>query len=438
MSKLASIAAGAFACALAFGAAAQNGPPPIPPWVPPAPGQPVETGAPHGKNQQPAFPGQTRGPYAPSHVDYQVTTVARGLEHPWGIAFLPDGRMLVTEKAGRMRIVTPDGKVSPPIGGIPAVDARQGGGLLDVEVDPDFKANHLIYWAYAEPRGNGAGLSVARARLEIRPGPDPRLETFEKGAPLVGDRGERVTVQNVQVIFRALPTEDSYRSFGSRIAFGRGGTLFISNGDLDFDPYRPLVQDLSTDIGKVLRINRDGSIPKDNPYRGVKGARPELWAVGFRNPLGAAVDPATGDLWTDENGPFGGDELNHVRPGKNYGWPVITYGAEYSGAPVGEGLTQKAGMQQPVYYWDPVIAPSGLMFYTGELFPAWKGSVFIGALRLKRLERLQIKGDRVVGEEPLLTDQDERIRDVKQGPDGAIYVLTDNARGRVLKVTPKP
>lgn len=423
--------------AAASAALAQNRPPPQPPWVPPPPGQPVESQPPNAPGQQPAFPGQTRGPYEPTHVDLDVKVITNELSHPWGLAFLPDGRALVTEKVGRMRVVSMDGKVSPPVGGLPGIDERQGGGMFDVQLDPDFRTNHLIYFAYSEARGNGAGLTVARARLVDRPGPDPRLETFEKGAPLVGDAGERITLENIQVIFRAMPTEDSYRSFGSRLAFGRGQTLFITNGDLDFDPYRPLVQDLSTDIGKVLRINRDGSIPRDNPYVGVKGARPEIWAVGFRNPLGGAVDPKTGDLWTTENGPRGGDELNHVRPGKDYGWPVITYGEEYSGMPVGAGLTQKAGMEQPVYYWDPVIAPSGLMFYTGSLFPAWRGSLFIGSLRQQHLVRLSVKDDRVTGEERLLTDLHERIRAAVQGPDGAIYVITDADRGKLIRLSPK-
>ena len=421
--------------AAASAALAQNRPPPQPPWVPPPAGQPVEN-QPANTTLHPAFPNQTRAPYEPTNVALEVTTVTSELAHPWGLAFLPDGRALVTERVGRMRLVSKDGKVSPPIGGLPSVDERQGGGLMDVEVDPDFKKNHLVYWVYSEPRGNGAGTTVARARLMIRPGPDPRLETFEKGAPLVGDRGEKITVENVKVLFRQMPTEDSYRSFGSRIAFGRGQTMFITTGDLDFDPYRPLVQDLKTDIGKVVRINRDGTIPKDNPYRRVKGARPELWAVGFRNPLGGAVD-AHGDLWEDENGPRGGDELNHVRPGKNYGWPVITYGEEYSGKPVGEGIAQKAGMEQPVYYWDPVIAPSGLMFYTGKLFPAWKGSIFVGSLRQQHLVRLSVKDDRVVGEERLLTDLHERIRAAVQGPDGAIYVITDADRGKLIRLSPK-
>ncbi len=414
-----------FAAAIVLGlatvAAAQDLPPPPPPnapaWVAPAPGQPVESQPPEGKSQAPAFAGQTRAPYQPTHVAIDVKTYAADLVNPWGLAFLPDGRLLVTERIGRLRIVSRDGKVSPPVAGLPSVDERFGGGLLDVAVDPDFRTNHLIYWAYGEPRGDGSGTTVARARLVAVGG------------------GARV--QGVQILFRMQPTVDSVRSFGTRIAFGRGKTLFVSLGDRDFDEFRPLVQRLDTDIGKVVRINRDGSIPRDNPYLRVKGARPELWAVGFRNPMGAAVDPRTGELWTDENGPRGGDELNHVRGGRNYGWPVITYGVEYSGEKVGEGLTRKAHMEQPVYYWDPVIAPSGLAFYEGDLFPAWKGSLFIGSLRQKHLVRLSLDGDRVVGEERLLTDLNERIRAVQPGPDGALYVLTDGDHGRVLRLVPK-
>ena len=407
----------ALACGLAAEARAQAPPPPPEaPWVAPAAGQPVETAAAHGKDQTPAFPGQTRAGYRPSNVAFDVQTVADGLEHPWALAFLPDGRMLVTEKQGRLRIVAADGTLSPPVAGLPAVDARQGGGLMDVIVDPGFATNRLIYWVYSEPRGDGSGATVARARLSAS-GP--------------------ARVEDIQYIFRMTPTVDSVRSFGARMAFGKDGTLFIGLGDRDFPEWRPLIQPLDTDIGKVVRINPDGSIPKDNPYLNTAGARPELFAVGFRNVLGVAIDPRTGKLWTHENGPFGGDELNQVQGGRNYGWPVISYGREYSGGKIGEGLTQKAGMEQPVYYWDPVVAPSGMAFYTGDRFPAWKGSLFIGSLRQKHLIRLVLEGDRVVGEERLLTGENERIRDVRQGPDGALYLLTDADKGRVIRLAPK-
>jgi glucose/arabinose dehydrogenase len=439
-----SIALGAaLALALAGAAAAQTlppPPPPLPPWVPPPAGKPVEYEPPNAKTQTPAFPGQTRGPYEPTHVAYEVKTIADGLEHPWGLAFLPDGRMLVTERPGRLRIVAPDGKVSTPVAGLPQVDGREGGGLMDVEVDPDFATNHLIYWAYAEPRGDGAGTTVARARLVFTPGDQDLVKVFALPASdsmVATSLAGGAHVEDIQTIFRTSPTVDTTRSFGSRIVFGAGQSLFITIGDFDFDPYRPLVQRLDTDVGKVVRINRDGSIPKDNPYLNVKGALPELWAVGFRNPLGAAIDPKTGDLWTNENGPRGGDELNHVRAGKNYGWPLITYGEEYSGQHVGEGKTQAPGMEQPVYFWDPVIAPSGMEFYTGALFPAWKGSLFLGSMRQKHLVRLSIKDDRVTGEERLMTETGYRIRGVRQGPDGALYVITEEARGKLLKLVPK-
>ncbi len=404
-------------------AAAQDLPPPppanAPAWVPPQPGQPVERQPPEARSQTPAFAGQTRAPYQPTHVAFEVKTFASDLVNPWGLAFLPDGRLLVTERIGRLRIVSKHGEVSPPVAGLPSVDERFGGGLLDVAVDPDFPSNRLIYWAYGEPRGDGSGTTVARARLVA-----------------VGEGGARV--EGVKVIFRMQPTVESVRSFGARLAFGRDKTLFVSLGDRDFDQFRPLIQRLDTDIGKIVRINRDGSVPRDNPYLRVRGARPELWAVGFRNPLGAAVDPRTGELWTDENGPRGGDELNHVRGGRNYGWPVISYGVEYSGDGIGEALTRKAGMEQPVYFWDPVIAPSGLAFYEADLFPAWKGSLFIGSLRQKHLVRLTLDGDKVVGEERLLSDLGERIRAVAAGPDGALYVLCDGEHGRVLRLAPKP
>ena len=399
-------------------ASAQTAAPPAQPSCPaPKAGEPVECQARNAKTFEPAFPGQTRAPYAPSGVAFEVQTVAEGLENPWGMAFLPDGRMLVTEKAGRMRIVTADGKVSPPIGGVPAVDARQGGGLLGIAVDPDFATTQTIFWCYADPRGDGAGTTAVRARFVPLPGGGARVE-------------------DVKPIYMMKPTVDTWRSFGCRIAFGRDKTVYISTGDLDFDPFRPLVQDMSTTVGKMIRVNRDGSIPADNPYVNTKGVPPEVFATGFRNSLGLAIDPATGKLWENENGPRGGDELNQVNAGKNYGWPVISYGTEYSGAPVEGGITQKAGMEQPVYYWDPVIAPGGMTFYTGGLFPAWKGSLFVGSMRQKHLDRLVIKNDKVVGEERLLVDQNERIRDVVQGPDGALYVLTDDQKGRMLKLVP--
>ena len=366
----------------------------------------------NGVGQAPAFPGQTRAPLVKGGVLFDVHPVAEGLEKPWGLAFLKSGDMLVTEKPGRLRIVSKDGKLSEPVAGLPEVYPAKQGGLLDVAVGPD----DLIYWSYAEKREGGDGTAVARGRL-VR-GPKPRME-------------------DVKVIWRMTPTIESGMHYGSRLAFAPDDKLFITTGERSIIPGRMQAQRLDGTFGKVVRINPDGSIPNDNPYVGKAGARPEIWSIGHRNIQSAAINPWTGKLWTVEHGPKGGDELNIPQAGKDYGWPTITYGVEYAGGPVGEGLTAKAGMEQPVYYWDPVIAPSGMAFYNADLFPAWKGSVFIGGMVDKKLVRLTLDRDKVVGEEWLLQDQNERIRDVRVGPDGAVYVITDNAQGRILKLTPK-
>lgn len=380
----------------------------------PTAGHPQETAPPNAKGQKPAFPGQTRAPRLTTRTAFKVVTVAKGLESPWGLAFLPDGRLLVTERPGRMRIVTAAGALSPPVQGVPKVATGGQLGLFGLALDPQFARNHLVYFAYAEPRAGGSGLAVARA--ELTSGPAPALK-------------------NLQVIFRAQPVRDGVNNIGGRLVFARDGTLFVTVGDR-FDA-KALAQRLDNDLGKVVRINSDGSIPRDNPFVGRAGARPEIWSYGHRNSEAAAINPWTGVLWTVEHGARGGDEINIPKAGRNYGWPVITYGEDYSGKPIGAGITQKAGMEQPVYYWDPVLAPSGMAFYDANLFPAWKGSLFVGGLKPEHLARLTLKGDRVVGEEWLLRDQDERIRDVVVGPDGALYLLTDNDRGRVLKLVPK-
>jgi glucose/arabinose dehydrogenase len=337
-----------------------------------------------------------------------VTTVAEGLEHPWGLAFLPDGRMLVTERPGRLRVVDAAGQVSPPLAGVPEVYARGQGGLLDVAVDPDFAASGYVYLSYAEPGGAGGGTAVARARL-------------------AGDR-----LEDLQVIFRQVPKLDSGHHFGSRLVFLGDGTLIVTLGDRNMRDY---ISDMTSHVGKLVRINRDGSVPADNPFVGRQGYAPELYSLGHRNVQGAALNPATGEFWTVEHGARGGDEINIPRPGRNYGWPVISYGREYSGFKIGEG-TEKPGLERPVHYWDPSIAPSGMEFYTGDSFPAWRGNVFVGALKGQMLVRLTLDGDRVVGEERLLEALDERIRDVAQGPDGALYMLTDDDDGRILRVAP--
>jgi glucose/arabinose dehydrogenase len=340
----------------------------------------------------------------------RVDTVARGLEHPWALAFLPDGRILVTERPGRLRIVERDGTLSEPLGGVPEVLAEGQGGLLDVAVDPRFADNQLVYLSFSELDDNGrSGTSVVRGRLG-----SGRLE-------------------NVQAIYRQVPKVRSAMHFGSRLVFDREGRLFVTQGDRGNQ--RSLVQDLSTDVGKVVRINTDGSIPRDNPFVGRQGVRPEIWSHGHRNVQAAALHPQSGQLWTVEHGARGGDELNRPEAGKNYGWPVITYGRDYSGARLGEG-TAREGMEQPVYYWDPVIAPSGMTFYTGDAFPNWRGSAFVGSLNPGGLVRLVIDNGRVTLEERYLR-QLGRVRDVQQGPDGFLYLVIDSGRAPLVRVRPR-
>jgi glucose/arabinose dehydrogenase len=357
-----------------------------------------------------AFAQAPRSPTPPSNTSgVRVETVVRGLVHPWALAFMPDGRLLVTERPGRLRVVTRNGRVSAPLEAVPAVYARGQGGLLDVALDPNFGKNRLIYLSFAEPGEGGAGTAVVRAKFA-----ETRLE-------------------DVRVIYRQRPKVSTSRHFGSRLVFARDGTLFITQGDRG--DYSEGAQDLSKGFGKIMRINTDGTVPSDNPFVNREGAQPEIWSYGHRNLQGAALNPRTGQLWTVEHGARGGDELNHPEAGKNYGWPVITYGIDYSGAKIGEGTT-KPGMEQPVYYWDPVIAPSGMVFYTGDVFPNWKGDILIGSLRPGALVRLTMKDGTVARETRYLGDLDERIRDVRQGPDGMIYLVTDNRNGRVLRIVP--
>lgn len=379
----------------------------------------VETRPPNAPNLTPAFPNQTRAPEIKAGVEFEVKTVAEGLANPWAIAFLPDGKMLVTERPGRLRIVTADGKLSEPVSGLPAVYAKGQGGLLGLAIDPAYAKNGLVYWSYAEnPEGKMTNTAVARGKL------------------VIGADGQGA-IENAQVIFHQAPSMESTLHYGGRLVFAPDGKLFITLGERSILPGRVQAERLDGLLGKVVRLNSDGSVPKDNPFVKTPGARPEIWSIGHRNVQGAALNPATGKLWTIEHGARGGDELNIPQAGKDYGWPTITYGIEYQGGPIGAGISAKEGLEQPVYYWDPVIAPSGLAFYNAALFPKWKGSLFIGGLASTSVTRLTLDGDKVVGEERLLTDLKERIRDVVVGPDGALYLATDNAEGRILKLVPK-
>jgi glucose/arabinose dehydrogenase len=376
---------------------------------------PVSTGPPNVPEFKPAFPGQTRAPEVRTTTPLDVTTIASGFDKPWAIAFLPDGRFLVTEKpTGRLYVVTREGARSSPVEGLPKVDARGQGGLLDVEVAPDFATSRLVYWTYSEPRTGGNGLAVARGKLAESP---------------------TLRIDGLEIVFRMQPTLQSTMHSGGRLVFAPDSTLFVTLGERSIPTGRRQAQDLASHFGKVVRIRPDGTVPADNPFVARKGARPEIWSSGHRNILSAALDDAN-QLWVVEMGPQGGDELNRIERGKDYGWPTIGYGEDYSGERMHQ-RTQAPGMEQPVYYWDPVIAPSGLTIYRGSLFPEWKGNLLVGGLASQALVRLVMKDDRVVGEERLLTDLKARIREVVEGPDGALYLLTDETNGRLLRVAPR-
>jgi glucose/arabinose dehydrogenase len=379
--------------------------------APAAPGAPVETRPANNPDQKPAFEGQTRAPGVQTAVSMAHAVMASGLVHPWGLALLPDGQWLVTEKPGRMRVISAEGQIGASITGLPAVDARGQGGLLDVIIGPSFGQDRMIYWSYAEPREGGNATSVARGRLS----------------------DDLTRVDNVQVIFRALPVYDGDKHFGSSLAFAPDGKLFITLGERSDKPMRPQAQDLGSHMGKTIRINADGSVPADNPFVGQAGAKPEIWSLGHRNMQGIAVQPGTGAIWTVEHGTRGGDEINLDQAGKNYGWPGVAYGIEYNGQPI-PAVTAKAGTEQPIYYWDPVIAPGGMTFYSGPMFPGWNGNLLVTGLAGKHLARLVLENNRVVGEERLLTGLNERIRDVAVAADGAVWAITDEEDGKLIRL----
>lgn len=337
----------------------------------------------------------------------QIDTVVEGLEHPWGLAFLPDGRMLVTERPGRLRIVAADGSLSAPLAGVPEVHTRGQGGLLGVALDPDFAANQRVFLAYAEPERDGASTAVARARLD------------------------GTALRDLQVIFRQQPRLPGGHHFGARLVFARDGTLFVTLGERNqFEP----AQDLSNHLGAIVRIHADGSVPQDNPFVGRAGARPEIWSYGHRNVQGAALHPDTGALWAVEHGPRGGDEVNIAEAGRNYGWPLVSWGRHYIGVDIPDPPT-RPDLAAPVFHWTPVIGASGMCFYTGERFKGWRGDLLVGGLVAHAVVHLRVDGRRVSERERI--DVGARVRDVVQGPDGAIYVLTDASQGRLLRLTPK-
>jgi glucose/arabinose dehydrogenase len=373
---------------------------------------PVETQAANTK-YKPAFAGQTRVAGVKTKTPYSVSILSKTLEHPWAIATLPDGRFLITQKMGTMCIVTSAGKTVKNIKGLPAVVPDGQGGLLDVAIDPQFATNRMIYWDYSEQTTGGTLLAIAKGKLSA----------------------DESKVENIQVIYRATPAYKGSLQFGSRIVFDKSGNLFVTTGERSGSDIRMKAQALDAAIGKVIHITKTGKPVPGGPFANTPDARPEIYALGLRSPEGLAINPATGELWESEFGPRGGDEINIIRPGKNYGWPVVTYGLEYSGEKVGAGIQKKEGVQQPVYYWDPVVSPSGIVFYNSNVIPEWKGNLFVGGLSSMHIARLVIKNNKVVGEERLLKTEGERFRALTVGKDGALYAVTDS--GRLYRVAKK-
>ena len=372
--------------------------------------RPVET-KPRNSTYQPAFAGQTRVAGVQTKTPYEGKLLSSDLKSPWGIAVLPDGRLLITQKEGTIRIVTTNGQLSEPITGLPNVNSQGQGGLLGIALDPQFETNRMVYWAFSEPLPETNHTAVAKGKLS----------TDEK------------RIEGAIVIYRAMPAHNSVLHYGGRIVFDKSGNLIISTGERSDLETRPKAQDLKTGLGKLIRITKEGQAAPGNPLAGRADALPEIYTYGHRNVQGLAFHPETGDLWENEFGPLGGDELNRIQAGHNYGWPTITYGLEYSGKKVGEGITQKEGLEQPVYYWDPVLSPSGMSFYNGDNMPEWKNNLFICGLSSQHIARLVIKDNKVVGEEMLLADEGQRFRDIAQGKDGLLYAVTDQGRLYVIR-----
>ena len=373
-------------------------------------GPSVETKSPN-TDYKPAFAGQTRVRGIKTTTAYEGKMITAQLNKPWGIVALPDGRFLITEKEGTMRIVSNTGAVSEPITGIPPVNSRGQGGLLGLTLDPSFESNRMVYWSFSENVEGGTLTSIAKGTLSAD---DKRME-------------------NVSVIYRATPAYQGTLHYGGRLLFDKSGNLVISTGERSDRETRPQAQSLNSGLGKIIRITTNGQAASGNP--GVSTARPEIYSYGHRNVQGLAWHPETGDLWENEFGPRGGDEINLIQAGKNYGWPTITYGIEYGGGKIGEAIQKRDGMEQPVYYWDPVVSPSGMTFYSGDAIPEWKNNLFIAALSGQHIVRLVINNNRVTGEERLLGNEGERFRDVTQGRDGALWAVTDG--GKLYRVGKK-
>jgi len=372
----------------------------------------VETKKPNA-DYKPAFEGQTRIGATFTKTPYDSKILTSDLKRPWGIASLPDGRFIVTEKEGTMKIVSASGAVGEALTGVPKVSSEGQGGLLGICLDPAFNSNRMVYWSFSEPLDEGNLTSVAKGKLSA----------------------DEKSLENVTVIYRATPVYKGTLHFGGRVLFSKDGNLFVTTGERSDQVTRPQAQDLNSGLGKIIRITTDGKPANGNPFAGKDNARPELYSYGHRNVQGIAFHPTTGDLWETEFGPRGGDELNRVEAGKNYGWPTITYGIEYRGDKIGDAIQQKDGLEQPVYYWDPVISPSGITFYDGTGIAEWKNNLFISALSGMHISRIVIENNKVVGEERLLTSEKQRFRDITQGTDGALYAITD--QGRLYRIGKK-